>query len=79
MNRNVAIVVVLLVLVVIAGYLVWIRSRYESPVSPKVEEEIQVTPTVSPVPSASVSATPKAKEATGSIKQKTGTAPATVR
>jgi cytoskeletal protein RodZ len=73
MNRNVSIVVILLVLAVIAGYLVWIRSRYQQPVSPRVEEEIQVIATASPIPTASASATPGGKEATGSVKQKTGT------
>ena len=76
MNRNVSIVVILLVFVVIAGYLVWIRSRYQPPVSPKVEEQVQVAPTPLPTQSASASATPGAKEATGSMKEKTGTSPA---
>lgn len=82
MNRNVSIVVVLLVLVVIAGYLVWIRSRVQSAISPKVEEQIVATPTpvatatTSPSASASArpSATPGGKEATGSVKQRTPTA-----
>lgn len=69
MNRNVSIVVVLLVLVVIAGYLVWLRSRVAAPVVPSIEN-VQVTAT----PQASVTASPSAtpgKEATGSVKQKT--------
>ncbi len=73
MNRNVSIVVVILVLVVIAGYLVWLRSKISTPVVPGVEQ-VQVTaePTITPIAttSASPSATP-GKEATGSIKQKT--------
>lgn len=72
MNRNVSIVVVLLVLVVIVGYLIWIRSKVASDVvSPKAVEEVAVTPTA--VPTATVSATPGAKEATGSMKQKVST------
>ena len=63
----------ILVLVVIAGYLVWLRSRYQSPVSPKVEEQVQVTPQASPAVVASPTATPGGKEATGSVKQKTST------
>ncbi len=73
MNRNVSIIIVILVLVVVAGYLVWIRSKYQPPVSPNVEQAVQVTPTSSFIPSASASATPVTKEATGSTKQKTST------
>ena len=81
MNRNVSIVVVILVLVVIAGYLVWLRSRYQSPIVPEtiVEQEIVVTP--SPISTASASATPAAtssgKEASGSTKTKSATSGST--
>lgn len=55
-------------LVVIAGYLVWIRSKFQPPVSPRIEEA-QVTATPSPAMTASPSATPGAKiEATVSAK-----------
>lgn len=77
MNRNVSIVVVLLVLVVIAGYLVWIRSKITPSVSPQVEEQVQVVST--PTVVASPSAAPTGKEATGSVKQKTSTPGSTVR
>ncbi len=73
MNRNISIVVVILVLVVIAGYLVWIRSKYQPPVSPKMEEQVTVTPSPAPTKSAFPTATPGAKEETGSMKQKTST------
>lgn len=79
MNRNVSIVVIILVLVVIAGYLVWIRSRYQSSVSPQVNKEVQATPTVQPIQSASPSVTPGVKEATGSVKVKSATSPAKVK
>lgn len=83
MNKNVSIVVVLLVLVVIVGYLIWIRSQGALTVSPKAEEEVQATPTVmptsTPTPSATPSATPGAKEATGSMKQKVSTPSSTGR
>lgn len=79
MNRNVAIVTVILVLVVIAGYLVWLRSRYQPPVSPQAGEEVQVVPSPSPEVSATPSATPAGKEATGSVKQKTSTPGAATR
>lgn len=78
LNRNVTIVVVILVLVVMAGYLVWLRSRYQPPVSPQVEQVIQTTPTASPVKEASPSASPM-KEATGSMKQQTSTPSTTTR
>ncbi|MBI2334340.1 hypothetical protein HYU96_00915 [Candidatus Daviesbacteria bacterium] len=73
-----AIVTAILVLVVIAGYLVWLRSRYQPPVSPQVGGEIQVTPSPEPAVSASPSATP-GKEATGSVKQKTSSPGAAAR
>jgi len=63
-------VVAILVLVVIAGYLVWLRSRVSQPVSPSVQTEVQ---TATPSPTASVSASPAAKEATGSMKEKAAT------
>lgn len=79
-NRNVTIVVIILVLVVIAGYLIWLRSRYQPPVSPQVETpKTSVEPTASPQQSASPSATPGAKEATGSMKEKTSTSGGTSR
>lgn len=73
MNRNVAIVIVILVVVVIAGYLVWIRSRYQQPLVPNTEKASQVSP--SPVESASPTSSPSAspKQASGSAKQKTST------
>lgn len=71
-NRNISIVVVLLVLVVIAGYLVWLRNRVQPTVTPQIEEQVVITPTVVPTMAASPSASP-GKEATGSIKQKTST------
>lgn len=76
MNRNVTIVVIILVLVVIAGYLVWLRSKFQAPVTPQAKEQVQATVTPEPTILASPSATPGGKEATGSMKQKTGTAPA---
>ncbi|MDP3733535.1 MAG: hypothetical protein Q8Q91_03235 [Candidatus Daviesbacteria bacterium] len=79
MNKNVAIVTIILVLVVIAGYLVWLRNRYQPPVSPQLEQEVQATPSVEPKVSASPSATPIGKEATGSTKQKTSTPGSSVR
>lgn len=76
-NRNISIVVVILVLVVIAGYLIWIRSKYQSSVSPQASPEVTITPISSPQQSATPSATPGGKEATGSMKVKTATASST--
>lgn len=80
MSRNVTIVVIILILVVIAGYLVWLRSRYQPPVSPQVEQIQQAVtpkPESTPQKTASPSATPGAKEATGSMKEKVATAAST--
>lgn len=79
MNRNVSIVVVLLVLVVIVGYLIWIRSRVTQPVSPEATPVVTATPVATPEITASPSATPGAKQATSSAKPKTATQGANVR
>ena len=72
MNRNVSIVIVILVLVVIAGYLVWLRSRYQPPVTALPESSASPEVMVSPSPSLEVSASPSAKP-------KSATSGATVR
>lgn len=64
---------IILVLVVIAGYLVWLRSRSQAPVSPAVEQEVEVTPTAQPEMTATPSATPGAGEATKSGRTRTAT------
>ncbi|MBI2086536.1 hypothetical protein HYT74_04290 [Candidatus Daviesbacteria bacterium] len=80
MNRNVSIVVVILVLVVIAGYLIWLRSKVAPAVSPRAEEQVQqVTATASADVVASASATPGVKGATGSAKPKSATPSSTKR
>ncbi len=73
MNRNISIVVTLLVLVVIVGYLIWLRSKVQPIATPKIEEQVQVTPTALPTTVASASATPSGREATGTAKQKSAT------
>lgn len=78
MNRNVSIVVVLLVLVVIAGYLVWLRSKVASPVAPNVVQ-VTATPLPADIATASPSATLGASVATGSANLKTATPGATRR
>ncbi len=66
MNRNVTIVVIILVLVVIAGYLVWLRSKYQPTVTPQIETE-----TVGATPSPMITASPSAMEASESAKEAT--------
>lgn len=62
----------------IAGYLVWLRSKYQPAVSPRVETEVTATPLpTAPVPEEA--STPSAKEATGSMKEKTSTGSSTGR
>ena len=74
MNRNVSIVIFILVLVVIAGYLVWLRSRYQPSVLPATDvEEVVVASPKTQASSSATTATPSAHEATGSMKQKTST------
>lgn len=64
--------IIILVLVVIAGYLIWLRSKVQAPVSPQTTE-VEVTATPTPqATSATPSATP-GKEATGSMKEKAST------
>lgn len=77
MNRNVSMVVAILVLVVIAGYLIWLRSRVAPTVSPRAEEQVQTTATASATAVASSSAVPGAKEATSSVKAKSATSSST--
>lgn len=80
LNRNVTIVIIILVLVVIAGYLVWLRSRIQGePVSPQLEQQVEVTPSPKTESESSPSATPGVKEATGSMKEKTSTPSSTGR
>lgn len=79
MNRNVSIVVVILVLVVIAGYLVWLRSKYQPPVSPQVQNQEAIVSPTPQVSGSAVPATPSAKEATGSMKIKSSTGSSTGR
>lgn len=57
--------------VVIVGYLIWLRSKVAVPISPKVEEQIEVTSSPEPTLTASPSAV--VTEATGSAKPSTAT------
>jgi len=60
LSRNITIVIIILILVVLAGYLVWIRSK----LAPVATPQVQITPTIiptltlAPLPTASPSATP---------------------
>lgn len=73
MNRNVSIVVVILVLVVIAGYLVWLRSRVAPLSSEVVEQTEEIIATPTPRETATASATPSGTEATSGARQETST------
>ena len=79
MNRNVSIVIAVLVLVVIAGYLVWLRSKVDPSVSPGLEQQVQVTPSPEPTLIATPSAVPADREATSSVRSKNATSGATRR
>lgn len=61
LSKNVTIVVIVLILVVIAGYLVWLRGQYQPPAAPRVETPPpSPSPTVTPGPEATKAATPAA-------------------
>lgn len=58
MSRNVTILVVVLVILLIAGYLIWLRNKFQTVSAPaEVVPTVTVVPTVEPTP-ASPSATP---------------------
>lgn len=79
MHRNVTVVIIILILVVIAGYLVWLRSRFEQSVPQEVNVQTEIiTPTPSPLvmETASPSATPITKQASPSAKPKSATSSA---
>ena len=65
-NRNVTIVVIILILVVLAGYLVWFRSKVAPSPQPLGERpNPTVTPTLIPSPTVSPTATPSATPKVG--------------
>lgn len=74
MNRNVSIVIVLLLIVVIAGYLIWLRSKTQPTVSPRAEEQAEITATAEPAFTEAPSiTTDEEQEATGATGQRTAT------
>lgn len=81
MSRNVSILIIILVIVLIAGYLVWLRGRFQAPkeeiIPTPTQQVVELSPTptnppaggLSPSPSASPTATPSGRRsATGSAK-----------
>lgn len=68
MNRNVTIVIIILIIVLLAGYLVWLRDRFASTMSSE-ENVVEVTPppsaleTVAPTPTLSPTPVPTATSA----------------
>jgi hypothetical protein len=72
MNRNIVIVITILILAIIAGYLVWLRSRLAPEFNSEIQRVEEITQTALPdatpealptpasaSPSASVSASPR--------------------
>lgn len=79
MNRNVTIVVIILIVVLLAGYLVWLRGRYSPPdegALNTVEVSPAPTPTVEATPTVSASATPSAS-ASATVSPRATSSPAT--
>lgn len=78
MNRNITIVVIILIIVVLAGYLLWLRSQFQIPSSVAPEPTVAVAPTNTPTPTLSLipSATPSATIKPGT---KTSTSSSIVR
>lgn len=61
LNRNVTIVVIILIIVLMAGYLVWLRGKYLTPNSDtQTTEQASISPTVQPTPTQTVVASPTA-------------------
>ncbi len=50
LNRNVTILIVILMILLIAGYLLWLRSRFQ-----KTDEDLEITPS----PAMGISITPQ--------------------
>lgn len=71
MNRNVTIVVIILVLAVMAAYLVWLRGQYQEQFTP-LPPQLEQTPPPSASPEATSSTTEKI-ESSPSAKPKTAT------
>ncbi len=79
MSRNVTIVVIILIVVLLAGYLVWLRGRYSAGDQENLNV-VEVTPTPTPsveaTPTASASATPTAT-ASATVSPRATSSPAT--
>jgi cytoskeletal protein RodZ len=72
MSRNVTIVVIILIIVLLASYLVWLRARYntasvQTP-SPAITETASPSATLTPSPTATASAAGKQATKSGSLK-----------
>ncbi len=77
MSRNVTILVVILLIILIGGFLLWLRGRFQNMQSletqPVVVQEQVVTPTPTLVASPSADATTSGKQSTTSAKPATST------
>lgn len=68
MSRNVTILVIILVVLLIAGYLLWLRGRF----APSQPATITVTPVVTSAPTPTVIASPSAVASPSSTVKPTG-------
>lgn len=71
MNKNATIVVIILILVIIAGYFVWLSNEYQPPQAARTSQTETVMESTDPpfptvVPDATLSATPQQSTASGS-------------
>ncbi len=69
MSRNVTILVIILVILLVAGYLLWLRGRFQATTAPQAPVEQIISPTAIPTvvnpsatPIATTSATPTGKQ-----------------
>lgn len=61
MSRNVTVLVIILVIILIAGYLLWLRGRFQSSLTQPITPVIEVTTAPAPteiIASPSATATP---------------------
>lgn len=73
MSRNVTILIIILLIIVIAGYLVWLRGKFQTSqnaatITPSPQEMVVTPlPTLTTTPQATLSATPKVSTSSAKI------------
>ncbi|MCL5783993.1 MAG: hypothetical protein M1142_01395 [Patescibacteria group bacterium] len=61
MNRNVTVLVIILIIILISGYLIWLRQKFQAaPVSQPVVTQTPQVLTPTPTPTPTITATPTA-------------------